>query len=158
MEQRITQDLSRRQSPGGTAALLAPCALPQVAAQTPVKNAQVIDCRGKPVLPGLIDTHWHTLLASISQLSAATANLGYRYLVAAHEAQRTMMRVFTSMRDAGGPAFALKRAIDEGLVAGPRIFASGATISRIWGHRDLRLRSDAPRAGSMPNPRGFMTH
>ena len=195
LHQRITQDLSRRQFLGGTAALLAPFALPQVAAQTPaleaqrplllrnlrlfdgsgqavreglqvliqgqriaellpaqatVENAQVIDCRGKLVLPGLIDTHWHTMLASISQLSAATADLGYLYLVAAQEAQRTLMRGFTSVRDAGGPAFALKRAIDEGLVAGPRIFASGAMISQTSGHGDFRLRSDVPRAGNAP--------
>lgn len=97
------------------------------------ENAPVLDCQGKLVLPGLIDTHGHTTLASISQLSAATADVGYLYLVAAQEAQRTLMRGFTSMRGAGGPAFALKRAIDEGLIAGPRIFASGAVISQTSG-------------------------
>lgn len=115
-----------------------------------VENAQVIDCLGKLVLPGLIDTHWHTMLAGISQLSAVSADLGYLYLVAAQEAQRTLLRGFTSVRDAGGPAFALKRAIDEGLVPGPRIFASGAMISQTSGHGDFRLRSDLPRAANGP--------
>ena len=192
---RVTQDLSRRHFLGGAAAMLAPFALPQAAAQTPapptqralllrnlrlfdgsgqapragvqiliqgqriaellpaaaqVENAQVIDCQGKLVLPGLIDTHWHTMLAGISQLSAVSADLGYLYLVAAQEAQRTLLRGFTSVRDAGGPAFALKRAIDEGLVPGPRIFASGAMISQTSGHGDFRLRSDLPRAANGP--------
>ncbi|MCT9811316.1 amidohydrolase family protein [Acidovorax sp. Be4] len=119
-------------------------------AQATVEGAQVIDCQGKLALPGLIDTHWHTMLAAISQLSAVSADLGYLYLVAAQEAQRTLMRGFTSVRDAGGPAFALKRAIDEGLVPGPRIFPSGAMISQTSGHGDFRLRSDIPRAPNGP--------
>ena len=39
------------------------------------------------------------------------------------------MRGFTTVRDLGGPAFALKQAIDEGLVPGPRIYPSGAMIT-----------------------------
>lgn len=119
-------------------------------ASTTVEGARVLDCQGKLVMPGLIDVHWHTMLAGISQPAAMSSDLGYLYLVAAQEAQRTLMRGFTSVRDAGGPAFALKRAIDEGLVAGPRIFPSGAMISQTSGHGDFRLRSDLPRADNAP--------
>ena len=119
-------------------------------ASATVEGARVLDCQGKLVMPGLIDVHWHTMLAGISQLTAMSADLGYLYLVAAQEAQRTLLRGFTSVRDAGGPAFALKRAIDEGLVAGPRIFPSGAMISQTSGHGDFRLRSDLPRADNAP--------
>lgn len=115
-----------------------------------VEGARVLDCQGKLVMPGLIDVHWHTMLAGVSQMVAMTADLGYLYLVAAQEAQRTLLRGFTSVRDAGGPAFALQRAIDEGLVAGPRIFPSGAMISQTSGHGDFRLRSDLPRADGAP--------
>ena len=111
-----------------------------------VEGAQVIDCQGKLLMPGLIDAHWHTMLAAIPQMVAMTADLGYLYLAAAQEAQRTLLRGFTSVRDAGGPAFALKRAIDEGMVPGPRIFPSGAMISQTSGHGDFRLRSELPRA------------
>jgi imidazolonepropionase-like amidohydrolase len=69
----------------------------------------------------------------------------YVHLVAAQEAGRTLMRGFTTIRDVGGPAFALKRAIDEHLVAGPRIFPSGAMISQTAGHGDFRMRSELPR-------------
>lgn len=119
-------------------------------ASATVEGARVLDCQGKLLLPGLIDVHWHTMLAAIPQMTAMTADLGYLYLVAAKEAQRTLMRGFTSVRDAGGPAFALKRAIDEGLVDGPRIYPSGAMISQTAGHGDFRLRSDLPRADNAP--------
>jgi imidazolonepropionase-like amidohydrolase len=114
-----------------------------------VEGAQVIDCQGKLLMPGLIDAHWHTMLAAISQVTAMTSDVGYLYLVAAQEARRTLLRGFTSVRDPGGPAFALKRAIDEGIVDGPRIFPSGAMISQTSGHGDFRLRSDVPRAATL---------
>ncbi|MEW6634008.1 MAG: amidohydrolase family protein [Pseudomonadota bacterium] len=110
-----------------------------------VADANVIDCAGGTVMPGLIDSHWHTLLAGISQLAALTADIPYVHLVAAQEAERTVMRGFTTVRDVGGPAFAVKRAIDEGRVAGPRIYPSGAMISQTSGHGDFRQRSDLPR-------------
>ena len=119
-------------------------------ASATVEGARVLDCQGKLVMPGLIDVHWHTMLAAISQVAAMSSDLGYLYLAAGQEAQRTLMRGFTSVRDAGGPAFALKRAIDEGLVAGPRIFPSGAMISQTSGHGDFRLRSELPRAENAP--------
>lgn len=113
-----------------------------------VADADMVDCSGKVVMPGLIDAHWHALLAGIPQMVAATADVPYVHLVAAEEAQRTLMRGFTTVRDVGGPAFALKRAIDENRVVGPRIFASGAMISQTSGHGDFRFRSDLPRTAS----------
>lgn len=110
-----------------------------------VTDADAIDCAGKVLMPGLIDAHWHALLAGIPQLVAATADIPYVHLVAAEEAERTLMRGFTTVRDVGGPAFALKRAIDENRVPGPRIFPSGAMISQTSGHGDFRFRSDLPR-------------
>ena len=55
-----------------------------------------------------------------------------------------LMRGFTSVRDLGGPVFGLKRAIDTGLVPGPRIWPSGAFISQTGGHGDFRLPNDLP--------------
>ena len=110
-----------------------------------VADATVLDCAGTTLIPGLIDAHWHALLAAIPQLAALTADVPYVHLVAAEEAQRTLLRGFTTVRDVGGPAFALKRAIDEGRFAGPRIYPSGAMISQTSGHGDFRMRSDLPR-------------
>ncbi len=55
------------------------------------------------------------------------------------------MRGFTTVRDLGGPVFGLKRAIDEGLVVGPRIYPSGAMISITGGHGDFRQLFEVPR-------------
>jgi imidazolonepropionase-like amidohydrolase len=96
-------------------------------------------------MPGMSDAHWHALMAAIPEIVALTADIPYVHLVAAQEAGRTLMRGFTTVRDVGGPAFALKRAIDEGLIPGPRIFPSGAMISQTSGHGDFRMRYDVPR-------------
>lgn len=111
-----------------------------------VTDAELIDCGGRTLMPGLIDAHWHTLLAGIPQLVAFTADVPYVHLVAAQEAERTILRGFTTVRDVGGPSFSIKRAIDEQRIAGPRIFPSGAMISQTSGHGDFRQRSDLPRS------------
>jgi imidazolonepropionase-like amidohydrolase len=110
------------------------------------REARVIDGGGRVLMPGLIDAHWHATLAAVSVQVALTADPGYLHLVAGREAERTLLRGFTSVRDAGGPAFALKRAIDEGVVVGPRIYPSGAFITQTSGHGDFRLRHEVPRA------------
>jgi len=77
--------------------------------------------------------------------AAALGDVGYNNLLAASEATATLMRGFTTIRDMGGPSFGLKRAIDEGLVAGPRIYPSGAIITITGGHGDFRQLTDLPR-------------
>jgi imidazolonepropionase-like amidohydrolase len=110
------------------------------------REARVIDGGGRVLMPGLIDAHWHATLAAVAVQVALTTDPGYLHLVAGREAERTLLRGFTSVRDAGGPAFALQRAIDEGVVAGPRIYPSGAFITQTSGHGDFRLRHEVPRA------------
>jgi imidazolonepropionase-like amidohydrolase len=67
------------------------------------------------------------------------------------------MRGFTTVRDVGGPAFGLKRAIDEGIVPGPRIYPSGAIITVTSGHGDFRQPSEVPRVLGAPQSRGEQT-
>ncbi|MCF7644866.1 amidohydrolase family protein [Pseudochrobactrum asaccharolyticum] len=110
-----------------------------------VTDAKEVDCGGRVLMPGLIDAHWHSILAAIPQMVAMTSDIAYVHLVAAQEAQRTLMRGFTTVRDMGGPSFALKRAVDEKRIPGPRIYPSGAMVSQTSGHGDFRQRSDIPR-------------
>jgi imidazolonepropionase-like amidohydrolase len=100
---------------------------------------------GRVLMPGLIDAHWHAMLVRTTPAAAMTADVGYTNLLAAAEATDTLMRGFTTVRDMGGPAFGLKRAVDEGIVAGPRIYPSGAMITITGGHGDFRQLSDLPR-------------
>ncbi len=108
-------------------------------------EAEIIDCGGRAVTPGLIDCHWHATLASVSQLAALTQDIAFVHLVAGQEAGATLMRGFTTVRDTGGPVFGLKLAIDNGVVTGPRVFPSGAMISQTSGHGDFRLLNTLPR-------------
>ena len=109
-------------------------------------GAQVIDCGGRVIMPGLIDAHWHALFAAVPLPRLLAGDVGYNFLAAGAEAERTLLRGFTTLRDLGGPVFALKQAIDEGLVPGPRIYPSGAMITATGGHADLRPLSDLPRS------------
>jgi imidazolonepropionase-like amidohydrolase len=113
-------------------------------------GAQVIDCGGRVLMPGLIDAHWHSLFAGLPLQTLLTGDIGFIHLAAGAEAERTLMRGFTTVRDLGGPVFAFKQAIDQGLVSGPRIFPSGAMITSTGGHGDLRPLSDVPRSPAGP--------
>jgi imidazolonepropionase-like amidohydrolase len=104
-----------------------------------------IDGAGRVLMPGLIDAHWHAMMASMPLAALMTADGGYLNLLAGVEASRTLHRGFTTVRDAGGPSFGLKRAIDEGAVVGPRIYPSGAFISQTSGHGDFRMPHEVPR-------------
>lgn len=53
------------------------------------------------------------------------------------EAERTLLRGFTTVRDTGGPTFGIKAAIDGGDIPGPRVYPSGALISQTGGHGDF---------------------
>lgn len=113
-------------------------------------GARVIDGGGRTLMPGLIDSHTHLMLAGPGLLESMTGDPAYLGLRAAEMAEAMLMRGFTSVRDVGGPVFGLRRAIEEGRIPGPRIFPSGAMVSQTGGHGDFRLPSDIPRADGAP--------
>jgi imidazolonepropionase-like amidohydrolase len=109
------------------------------------EKATIIDGGGRTLMPGLIDAHWHTMMAAVPMQVLMTSDIGYLNVLGAGEATATLMRGFTTVRDLGGPSFGLKRAIDEGVIAGPRIYPSGAMISVTGGHGDFRQPDELPR-------------
>lgn len=121
-----------------------------VGSVSPAPGATTIHGGGRTLMPGLIDAHWHVLLVRPRPEQAIYGDIGYTNLLGAAEATATLMRGFTSVRDMGGPAFGLKRAIDEGLVTGPRVWPSGAMISITGGHGDFRQLTELPRDASGP--------
>jgi imidazolonepropionase-like amidohydrolase len=114
------------------------------------ETATVIDAAGRVLMPGLIDAHWHAAMAATPQPVLMTADPSYVHLLAARQAEATLMRGFTTVRDMGGPVFGLKRAIDEGVMTGPRIYPSGAFLSQTSGHGDFRFRFEIPRTPGGP--------
>jgi len=108
-------------------------------------GATVIDARGRVLMPGLTDCHWHTIQVNLTNAEALSSDLDYITLAAAVGAERTLMRGFTTIRDVGGPVFGLKKMIDAGVYKGPRIYPSGAYITQTSGHADFRSPLEVPR-------------
>jgi imidazolonepropionase-like amidohydrolase len=108
-------------------------------------NVRVIAANGRVLMPGLIDAHWHAFMAATPMQTLISSSPSYLHLLAAREAEATLMRGFTTVRDCGGPVFGLKRAIDDGTMIGPRIYPSGAFISQTSGHGDFRFHFELPR-------------
>jgi imidazolonepropionase-like amidohydrolase len=115
-----------------------------------ISNVTLVNGGGRVLMPGLIDAHWHAFMASAPQALLMTADSAYLSLLAARQAEATLMRGFTTIRDMGGPVFGLKRAIDEGVIVGPRIYPSGAFISQTSGHGDFRFPFEVPRTLAGP--------
>ena len=113
-------------------------------------GARVIHCGGRVIMPGLIDSHWHAMFAGLPLPLLLQGDAGFINLAAASDAERTLMRGFTTIRDLGGPTFALKQAIDQRLATGPRIYPCGAMITSSGGHGDMRPLSELPRATGGP--------
>jgi len=103
--------------------------------------AKTIDLKGMTVMPGLIDSHVHISADrdSGTRWDVVTMESGdVAYQAAAH-AKTTLMAGFTAIQDVGGPKeiFALRRAINKGLVPGPHIRAAGSAIAATGGHGDF---------------------
>ncbi|HTI05606.1 MAG TPA: amidohydrolase family protein [Gemmatimonadales bacterium] len=125
-------------------------------------DAESIDLPGTTLLPGLIDAHSHVFLHPYNETlwndQVLKEPLGYRFAEAVVHARNTLMQGFTTLRDLGteGAGFedvSLKRAIDEGLIPGPRLQVSTraivATSSYGPGPRGFRPDLDLPQ-GAQP--------
>ena len=115
-------------------------------------NAQVIEGNGRVLMPGLIDAHWHSMMAAPTLGAILGGDQRYLTVVAGAESTRTLMRGFTTVRDVGGNVFGLKQAVDGGVLPGPRIYPSGAMVSVTSGHGDFRQAGDLPRTMGEPGP------
>ncbi|KAI9923722.1 hypothetical protein MW887_008349 [Aspergillus wentii] len=105
-----------------------------------VAGPNVIDLQHRYICPGLIDCHVHITATpggfSLKDLFAASPNaIAYRTTFVARE---MLLRGFTTARDTGGADNALRDAIAEGLLPGPRLFIAGKALSQTGGHGDFR--------------------
>jgi len=137
---------------GGVHVLIEDAKIKDVAGGSPgaPEGARLIDCGGHVLMPGLIDAHWHALLAGLTLTEMMTSDADHVIGAAGAQAERTLMRGFTTVRDLGGPVFPLKKAIDAGQTVGPRIYPCGAMITTTGGHGDMRPVSDLPRSFGGP--------
>ncbi|MDX3969710.1 MAG: amidohydrolase family protein [Bradyrhizobium sp.] len=105
-------------------------------------GATVVDGGGRTLMPGLIDVHWHVMFSEPTMPELLNSDVTWLTLLGARGARDTLLRGFTTVRDVGGSPFAIKKAIDEGMLEGPRIYPSGPNISQTSGHSDGRHPAD----------------
>ncbi len=105
----------------------------------PDESCNKLDAREYTVMPGMWDAHIHLIGArTMNILQWLTEPVGLLALRASVDAKKVLDCGFTSVRDLGsGVSFHLKRAINEGTIVGPRIFAAGKMLSQKSGHGDV---------------------
>jgi imidazolonepropionase-like amidohydrolase len=135
-------------------------------------DAQTIDLGGATLMPGLIDCHTHvaarvvpdTYLLAMMPPKSAADNVAEAALYSIHNAQAMLRNGFTTIRDVGGGAgidLALRNAINNGAIVGPRMLAAGPSLSITGGHGDTNdlpgfVHVDEPIEGGVSyGPYGF---
>ena len=98
----------------------------------------VLDARERVVIPGLVDAHFHAYGIGLDMLVMEATPLSYVTAKAAKRLGGALRRGFTTVRDVAGGDIGLQRAIDEGLIAGPRYLFTGPALSQTGGHGDPR--------------------
>lgn len=117
--------------------------------EAPLKAAEaaVIDLAGRTLMPGLIDAHIHAYCLSVDPTHGDRLPI----TLVAHRARKMLedsaRRGFTSVRDCGGGDGGLFRAIEDGWIAGPRLFYCGKALSQTGGHGDGRHRFETCACG-----------
>ncbi|MFS0785349.1 amidohydrolase family protein [Shouchella sp. 1P09AA] len=99
-------------------------------------DAHVIDGKGQYLLPGLIDTHVHMALEIKNVQESLLTPFSYRFFEAAKRLETTIQTGITSVRDAGFADAGIKKAVEDGLVPGPRMQVSINPLTITGGHGD----------------------
>jgi imidazolonepropionase-like amidohydrolase len=124
------------------------------------KEAQVIDARGKTVMPGMIDAHRHFngMLADDTEIDTYSRSRELRLIKAVFDAQKTLVTGFTTIRDCGGMnGIFLKQAAANHILTGvPRILAAGYQIENMLVNhqRYLPLKYVDARTSRLPGKIG----
>ena len=103
--------------------------------------AYEINVNGGFILPGFIDTHVHVMLEGVNIAREMQAPFSFKFYRAIQHLRRTLDAGITSVRDAGGADLGVKQAVENGLIAGPRMQISISALSITGGHADGWMRS-----------------
>ena len=101
-------------------------------------TARRVDLGGAYVLPGLIDCHVHVMASTADLANLARWPITYNAHRTARLLGQMLDRGFTTVRDMAGGDYGTWRALEEGLIRGPRFFYAGRALSQTGGHGDHR--------------------
>jgi imidazolonepropionase-like amidohydrolase len=109
----------------------------------PIKSqaAEVINCGGRTLMPGLIDCHVHVIHSEVNIRFLEAMPLTLLTARAATRLRAMLDRGFTTVRDTGGCDWGIKTAVEQGHLVGPRLFIAGQSIGPTGGHSDGRRRT-----------------
>ncbi|MBS1674981.1 MAG: amidohydrolase family protein [Actinobacteria bacterium] len=107
-------------------------------ADRPDADAATIDGRGRWIVPGLIDAHFHAYATSMDGLEDERGPLSFAAINGTRRLRAALRRGFTTVRDVAGGDIGLARAIDADLFDSPRYLFTGPALSQTGGHGDPR--------------------
>ena len=113
---------------------------------------EVVDVTGATVLPGLIDCHVHVMISEMDELTLLHQPFSYQFFQAATNLRKTLHAGITTARDAGGADLGVQRAVENGLIPGPRLQISITILSQTGGHGDGWLPSGTVSDVFGPHP------
>ena len=101
-------------------------------------DGNVVDVRGKTLMPGLIDAHCHILGSSLKVTDIETHPMTYVASYGSKMLGHALDCGFTTVRDVAGGDAGIARAVADRLIRGPRVFFAGRALSMTGGHGDFR--------------------
>src|SRR3972149_2347912 len=97
---------------------------------------EAVELAGRAVLPGLLDCHTHVVIDRIDFMRELETPFSYWFYVAIENLRKTLAIGITTVRDAAGADLGIKMAVEDGLIAGPRLRIAITALSPTGGHGD----------------------
>jgi imidazolonepropionase-like amidohydrolase len=108
--------------------------------QNPASFDLRLDCSRKTIMPGLIDAHSHYAITTNDMGGVLHEFPFFTAVKIKQQLEKIAAAGFTTIRDGGGGHWSHKQAVNQGLIAGPRLFVCGPLMSIVGGHGDFNLR------------------
>ncbi len=112
----------------------------------------VVDCSGSTLVPGLFDCHVHVTSSGVDMMKRLTNPFSYQFYQAGANLKATLDLGITTIRDASGADLGVQQAVEDGLIAGPRMQISVTAISQTGGHGDGWMPSGITVGGRVSYP------
>ena len=119
---------------------------------TGLDGDEQVDISGLTVLPGFFDCHVHVMVSGIDLARRLQRPFSYQFYEAAANLAATLDCGITTVRDAGGADLGVQRAVEDGLIDGPRMQISVSALSQTGGHGDGWLPSGITTFLLSPHP------